>query len=240
MKKGQGWARRVTKENLSSFAAYLRQTDYASEARLHAAADEQAKMEEASAPSPFKGTALNFPNRFHLTKVKKASSARRTSSTPAAIAVSKGQVQALGPKGGLVWRKRLNRSDVQRSSGSTNPTGCLRFTQARKYNEQAVDQTSFFRQDTFGNFQWSILKRSPYEEATNIAFHVTINGKAFGEVELQVRHKPSGEAHQGNYTTSLHWGKLIKTIKTEAAPGQMLSLYAPRTGSNSPFFIEIS
>ncbi|HZQ47598.1 MAG TPA: hypothetical protein VFC07_11330 [Verrucomicrobiae bacterium] len=240
MKKGQGWAKRVTIETLPSFASYLRSAEER-EANQKRFVEEVIKKTSASgAPSPFQGVSLNYPNRFSkrpkptVSKTERSEKAK-THSKPT------GEIFEGAAKGNLIWRKRLNRSDAQQTSAGTNPTGCLRFTQARKDNPTVIDQTTFFRKQLFGNFQWREIKKNPYEEATQVPFHITINGKDLGESELQVRHKPSGEAGQGNYTTSLHWGKrLTAQIRDSVSAGEMFALYAPTQGSQSPFFIEIS
>lgn len=242
MKKGQGWAKRVTLENLSSFAGYLRSAEDREASQKKFAEDAAKKVSKSHTPSPFQGVSLNFPNRFSKKQKafgnqKKHSQQKPSESKSASSAGSLPE----GSKGNLLWRKRLNRSDAQQTSGGTNPTGCLRFTQARKDNTAVIDQTTFFRKTLFGKFPWKEIKKSPYEEAAQVPFHIMIKGKALGVFELQIRHKPSGEAGQGNYTTSLHWSKkLTAQIRNTVSAGEIFALYAPAEGSQSPFFIEIS
>lgn len=234
MKKGQGWAKQVTLENLPSFVNHLRsaQDRLASQKKF---AEEAIKRVSKGTPSPFQGVPLSFPNRFPRKTRPPETQVKPTQ--PVSVA---GHL-ATGSRGELLWQKRLNRSDAQQTSVGTNPTGCLRFTQARKENTHVIDQTKFFRIKLFGGFKWAEIKKSPYEEATQVPFHVTIKGKTLGIFELQVRHKPSGEAGQGNYTTSLHWGrKLINVIRDKTSAGNLFALYSPSQGSRSPFFIEIT
>jgi hypothetical protein len=235
MKKGQGWAKRVTLENLSSFSSYLRSAEDREASQKNFAEQLKKKASKRNAPSPFQGVPLAFPSRF--AKQSKTSSSRKKTSqadTPSGN-------QVIGKKGNLLWRKRLNRSDAQQTSDGTNPTGCLRFTQARKDNLKVINQTTFFRRQLFGKFDWIEIKKHPYEEAAQVPFHTTIKGKTLGIFDLQIRHKPSGEAGQGNYTTSLHWSKkLTAQIRDTVSAGEMFALYAPAEGSQSPFFIEIS
>ena len=235
MKKGQGWAKRVTLENLSSFANYLRSEQDREASQKNFAEQIKKKVSKSNAPSPFQGVPLNFPSRF--SKKPKTSGGQKKPSQ----SETSGGTKTSGIKGSLLWRKRLNRSDAQQTSEGTNPTGCLRFTQARKDNTAVIDQTMFFRKQLFGKFDWKEIKKHPYEEAAQVPFHITIKGKALGVFDLQIRHKPSGEAGQGNYTTSLHWSKkLTAQIRDTVAAGEMFALYAPAEGSQSPFFIEIS
>lgn len=236
MKKGQGWARRVTLENLPDFAPWLRQADD-KQAELEREKRKQKKAEAAGKPSPFRGVPLSLPSRFRSPQRTGKSGELRKDS--ARLAKPK-MIPAPGSSGVLLWRRTMSRSDAQKTSGKTNPTGCLRFTQAWRDNEREIDQTSFFRQDIFGRFPWRVLKAKPYEEATDVPFHVTLNGEPLGIFALQIRHKPSGEAGQHNYTTSLHWGKLMPVVKEKVRPGQVFSLSAPAKGKRKPFYIEIA
>ena len=239
MKEGQGWARRVTLENLPSFADYLRSAEEREANQRQFAEQVKKQNRKGRASSPFQGVAFHVPNRF--SNKSKPSGPRKKISQQTIKPKSSTVRPAVGPKGMLLWRKRLNRSDAQQTSEGTNPTGCLRFTQARKDNPNPIDQTDFFRNQLFRRFEWAPIKANPYEEAAKVPFHLTIKGKPLGAFELQIRHKPSGEAGQGNYTTSLHWGKkLTARIRKRVSPGSMFALYAPAEGAQSPFFIEIS
>lgn len=144
-------------------------------------------------------------------------------------------------KGNLIWRKsKLPGSDVQYSSKGTNPTGSLRLTQAKwKVKGKVIDQTTYFRNTLWGKFVWGIIKEKPLVERTVIQFSVRILGEDKGVHTLEVRHKPSGVANQGNYTTSLSWGVVGNTIKNGNLKGKDLYLYAPSNGTREPFFIEI-
>ena len=71
-------------------------------------------------------------------------------------------------------------------------------------------------------------------------FQITIRGEYLGTFDLQIRHKPTGEAGQGNYTTSLHWGELTQEIRGRALSQTIFSLYAPPPANQMPFIIEIA
>jgi len=51
-----------------------------------------------------------------------------------------------------------------------------------------------------------------------------------GEHPLAIRHKPSGESKQGNYTTLISWGRLGKTIRDANLSGRTLNLYKEEGG----------
>jgi HKD family nuclease len=139
-------------------------------------------------------------------------------------------------KGGFLWSKILTRSDALQVRPGTNPTGGLRLTQA----DHAIDQTTYFRQNIFGKLVWTVEKTTPFVEVANVQCYVKILGRDTGIHRLTLRHKPSGEAGQGNYTTLLSWGTFgIEITKTNLA-GRTLNLYAPPPAQNEPFYIDIT
>jgi len=146
-------------------------------------------------------------------------------------------------KGTLVWRKKnLPETDVQYvpPNSTRNPTGCLRLTQAGfRVNGQLIIPQSYFRNIVFGGFNWNVIRNNPYEEGTMVLFSITILGNHIGEYRLQIRHKPSGEAGQKNYTTSISWGTVARYLGRQELIGRTLNLYAPPTGQQEPFYIEI-
>ena len=144
------------------------------------------------------------------------------------------------PKGNLVWEKQLNKSDILIAEGKTNPTGGLRLTQAKWIDEgRVIDQTKYFREKLFGSFEWTEIKQNPKVDVANILFNVTILGEEIGTHLLRVRHKPSGEAEQGNYTTSISWGEISSFITKQNLTNKKLKMYSPKEGQE-PFFIEIN
>jgi len=164
-----------------------------------------------------------LPEGFgRTTRVRRVPTTARTTSTTT--------------RGALLWEKVLTPSDILQAKAGTNPTGSLRLSQARRRD---IDQTTYFRQDIFGSFRWvSVRARNP-TEATTVLFNVKILGVDKGNVSLEIRHKPSLEAGQGNFTTSISWGTLSNDIRAQNLTGRTLHLYAPQQGTNEPFFIEI-
>ena len=143
------------------------------------------------------------------------------------------------PKGRLLWKKpKLPASDVLYEKTGTNPTGGLRFTQAHwEVMGVIIDQTTYFR-GLFKNFNWVVEKTDPFVETTHVLFNVIILDRNVGIHSLTIRHKPSGEASQGNYTTILSWGELGDLIRTSNLLGKDFYLYAPANGQKEPFYIE--
>ncbi len=143
--------------------------------------------------------------------------------------------------GELVWAKQnLPKSDVQiPAREGTNPTGGLRLTQANfLVAGRAIDQTTYFR-ELFGAFKWETVSQTPYVEVAIVPFEITIEGKFIGRFNLEIRHKPSGEAGQRNFTTSISWGKAGEAIRNAGLVGAGLQLYKPlRKGE--PFQIVFS
>lgn len=138
--------------------------------------------------------------------------------------------------GEIAWvRKNLPASSVQASPGG-NPTGGLRLVQADfQVDGKTIDQTSYFRNEVFGNLQWTASGNS---EVSTTSFNVLINGNSIGVHELQVRHKPSGEAGQGNYTTLISWGEIGEIIKSANLTGTSLTLHYP-INKYEPYVIKI-
>ena len=236
MKKGQGWARCVTLDNLPDFATWLRQAD---DAQTEAARKErkQKKVAARGQPSPFLGVPLALASRFGFKRSgKQGGSAQKGVQHTG----ERRSAERIASRGDFLWRRTLSRSDAQKTAGRTNPTGCLRFVKARRLNPKRIDQRTFFRNEVFGRFRWNVVETDPYEEATVVPFHVTLNGKPLGVFELQIRHKPSRESGQNNYTTSLHWGELMSVVREKVNAGQLFSLFAPSAGKQKPFYIEIS
>jgi HKD family nuclease len=133
-------------------------------------------------------------------------------------------------RGRIVWtRKKLPSSSVQVSGSGTNPTGGLRLVQDRFISgEKVIDQTIYFRNILFGKYSWKQVKVKPFVEAAKIPFEVSIKDEYIGKFDLEVRHKPSGEAGQHNYTTSISWGELSGIIRKMDLTGSRLDLYAPK------------
>lgn len=160
-----------------------------------------------------------------------------TQATGEAAQTSVGKPSA---KGQLVWtRKSLPASSVQAASSGTNPTGGLRLVQDKfEVEGQKIDPTNYFRNTLFGDYTWNRVRINPLVEAAIVSFEVTIRGKFVGTFDLDVRHKPSGEAGQHNYTTSISWGTLGETVRQAKLTGARLDIYASRL-SGGPFLIEI-
>ena len=102
-----------------------------------------------------------------------------------------------------------------------------------------IDHTNYFRNSLFGNYDWNKIRSNPFVEAAKVPFEVTINEEFIGRFDLEIRHKPSGEAGQHNYTTSISWGELGTVIKESSLEGSRLDLYSPK-GKSKAFQIIIS
>jgi len=143
-------------------------------------------------------------------------------------------------KGELLWRKQLTPRDLQIVSSRTAPTGVISLTQADfRVKGKVIDQTTYFRNEIFGGFDWKPDRPSSEAVATKVKFNVKIMDKDRGLYELTLRHNPKWESGQANYTTGISWGSLTKLIKNPAFIDKTFSLYAPSKGQKEPFFIEI-
>jgi hypothetical protein len=141
--------------------------------------------------------------------------------------------------GAILWRKALAASDCESQSG--HGTGGIRLTQAgfSGIDGEIIDQTTYFR-ELFDDFDWHQTRVSPYVENAIVPFRLVARGVDFGIRQMEITHKPTGEAGQGNYTTLLKWSGITAEIKALSLTGYTFTLYGPAPISREPFFIEIT
>ena len=204
-------------------------------------AERRTTQQEATALSGRASTSKLVTQLFPKRKIVGVPSAFKKRRTPRAtnraVQTSVGKPSA---KGKLVWtRKSLPASSVQVAGSGTNPTGGLRLVQDKfEVEGQKINPSSYFRNVLFGDYTWNQIRAKPLVEAATIPFEVIIKGEFVGRHDLAVRHKPSGEAGQHNYTTSISWGTLGETIREAKLTRAQLNLYAP-SSSEGPFLMEI-
>ena len=172
-----------------------------------------------------------------------ASAAIATTTTPAGTTPTAPAPVATAPAGAhgnLVWvRQRLPASSVQQFSQGTNPTGGLRLVQdGFTVGGRVIDQTTYFRNIVFGGYLWAQISATPFVEVAVVPFDITIKGTNVGIFNLNIRHKPSGVAGQGNYTTLISWGNAVSQITAQNLTNSRLELHAPTT-VGGPFQILI-
>jgi hypothetical protein len=249
-KKGQGFARRVTLDNLERFAPLLGKKGSADESASDTHSEKATRKEISTNPalrdakSLFEGepTQVSIPfkpyssrkSRSKSTYAKSSKSAKAANGT-APILPSTSAINS-ATHGPQRWEKLLTATDAQRQKG--NPTGDIRLT-ASKWEEggSLIDHTKYFRHDLFGGFTWT--QKNKWVEEASIPVDLTILGKHYGVLELTVSHKPKGEAGQRNYTTGIQWGKLSRITKQKNLKGRTLKLFGPPKGATEPFFIEV-
>lgn len=234
MADGQGFARRVTLENLESFAPLLKRPSTTKDDVNDVPREEQPDdpaLQKAEAL--FKGKSI---------KVKKQYTYRPPqSSAEAPPKIEDRPIAAEAPKAAIRGRKiwqisSLPRSSAQRQEG--HPTGGIRLVQGDFKGQ--IDQTTYFRDEAFGAATWHLVKTSPRVEEAEVTFRVKIDGEDLGNHTLTVSHKPSGEASQNNYTTILKWGDLSEYVRIQKnVVGKTLAIYAPSEG-DSTYLMEIS
>ena len=133
----------------------------------------------------------------------------------------------------LVWEKRLSKTDAQRQTG--NQTGDIRLTQARFiYQGKTINQTTYFREIVFGECEWNesyskkgIKREYTFREVTTAKFQIVLDNGRKWNLYLDISHKPSGEAKQGNYTTGIRWGpRMMDFLELESdLTGYKLELF---------------
>jgi len=238
MKEGQGWARRVTKENLPKLAPFLRKAKEENARQQAALREKEKKLAGDAAPeNPFQGIGFKFKTRFTASSklASRVKTKRRQPDTRKSCA----------ERGQLIYRKVLKSSDVERPPSPTGHVkGCATLARAKfkKADGTLIDQKTYFREEAFAGQKWSELKgkrHRHFTEETLVDFHIVIRGKDYGIVPLYVQHKPSGVSAQGNSPTTIRWGTFSATIRSKVQPGRLLEIFAP-AHSNEPFLLQIS
>ncbi len=238
MKKGQGFAKKITAKTLEIFRPLLQEkSDHGETTKLKNKNEDHIDTALADIESRFQGKSFTVSVPFTHSKTTKTTKKRPKGKIVSTLPYKKSLSEKRGEK---AWEKiELPPSDVQRQKG--HPIGGIRLTQAN-YRSQGkiIDQTTYFRKEVFVDQDWRIIKNTPFEEKAPIKFDVTILGDSYGTHTLDVLHKPSGEAGQGNYTTILTWKHLGDLIYKLNLVGRKFKLYKPIEGKKEPFFIEIS
>ncbi len=140
----------------------------------------------------------------------------------------------------IVWRcLSVPASSVEMVRPNTNPTGRLKLVQSKfQVNGKVIDQTRYFRNDVFAQLDWVTEKISSVVEVAIAQFEVIVLGEDWGSFALKIKHNPSGEAGQRNYTTSISWGELSKEIQKKQLVNRQLNIYSLE-GSTDAFKLEI-
>jgi len=150
--------------------------------------------------------------------------------------------EAEPPEGTLVWRKQLTKSDASTVGPGTHPEALVVLTQANFESQpgQPIDQTTYFR-NLFRDFHWEPEPgKHADQEHTFVRFRVFIRGQDYGVRNLEISHKPSGEAGQRNSPTSLRWGgEFNPIIRSLNLTGAVFSLYEI-ADNDADFLINIS
>lgn len=238
--KGQGFARRVVLTNIEDFKPLLSPLrELTSDSSQKNEAIKTPKIDNPeldNAESLFAGKRISVPKKFRRKVV------RRGQKRPSPTTLPKRYTTPQIAQRQLLWRKpKLAASDVQRQKG--HPTGGVRLTQAKwEVDGQVIDQTRYFREDVFGDLEWTVGEIDPKkQEVAIVGATIRIVGEDYGRHDFKVSHKPSGEAGQGNYTTLLHWWGLTDLIKEMNLVGKAFELYAPdEKASEQVYHIEIS
>lgn len=249
------FSKRVTSATLALFAPLLKRrpapTTHAEGTEVEAGDLDSANWGEPVDPEReraemlFAGTSVRHALPFRRPAITSdRPRARRernvATATPAASQPSPAPSVAAAAVGRLLWeRDGLPASSVQRQEG--NPTGGLRLVQAgfEDASGNRIDQTTYFRSVAFGTLNWRRAPGRTVREIAEADFRVTLLGQTYGVRTLQISHKPSGEAGQGNYTTILHWGDLGADVFRLNLVGKHVRIYAPAS-AGSPFTLEVS
>lgn len=247
--RGKGFAKRITKDNLTNFAPLLKKqpenstgTSDSVETTPSVPPDpELAAAEDLFAGKSIKPDYKHKPPKTTTSKPKKTSPTATTSppATPATVLPAPVSIAPL--KGALLWEKRLSNTDAQKVTG--HPTGCVKLSQAKFVDPATgskINWLIYFRNTAFAGLAWTLTGRIADEEEADIDFNVSISGVSLGRRKLKVIHKPSGEAGQKNIPTQLHWGELKPEIMATNFTNYLLRIYAPTPGTTSPYYLELT
>lgn len=192
-------------------------------------------------PNPFTPTSVPRPPLLPIELRRAMISSNTQEQSELDEEVSPSTDQPL-PKGVLVWRKTLTRTDALQVRPGTHPVGGVLMTQADFESPPGnlIDHTTYFRQ-LFNDYDWEPEPRGHSDqEHTFVRIRVVIRGVDFGIKNFEISHKPSGEAGQDNYTTILRWGGgFTRTVMSENLTGTVFSLFET-PDVDAGFFVEIS
>lgn len=146
------------------------------------------------------------------------------------------------PTGVLVWKKILTKSDASDVKNGTHPKGQVVLSRADFEHSpgRLIDQMTYFR-NLFRDFHWEHENgKHADQEHTFARFRVVIRRRDYGVHNLEISHKPSGEAGQRNSPTVLRWGGTLNPIiKKLGLTGATLSLIE-LSNNDADFLIEIT
>lgn len=224
MKNGQGFARRITRDNLSRFAALLKKPQRSrggerDEDRANFA--EPADPEASQAEAEFHGTSISVTLPFsRRTREPRGIGWRRRQRRQAPAGATQGSEFE------LIWEsKPLTRRDLTIPDASgTHQTGSINLDKGRLAAE--VDHRHYFRDEVFSGLTWTPTRGGAIVVAT-AAFQLVVRGINHGEFRLSISHTTSTTSrayNQRNAMTRLRWGAIRSYIANEELIDRMLFL----------------
>jgi HKD family nuclease len=140
----------------------------------------------------------------------------------------------------LVWKSNeLSKRDLNLpSGGNTNRTGSMGLKKGAMEN---IDHRHFFRDEIFGDLNWTPEANRPYSELAQASVQLVIKNLNYGTYELWLRHDTrttTRSYEQHNEMTHLRWGNAIDAIGQPDLLDRTMYLY--RKDADPPeFLIEI-
>lgn len=227
MTEGQGFARRVTHENLDDFTPRLRKRGESENGETNPGDDEEPSSEIERTEGLFSGESIDTP-------------------TPANPSPDSPIPMPEAEKGPLLWDKSMSNSDAQKPPGEDSSyKGELVMLLGRNSSTPDIDASealTWFREEAFGDLDWGGSMSNENEEEAYCKFSIQIDDEDYGIFRLRLTHRKSRTAlDTGTYTaTVLHWGPITQILReSDVEGGSLLELYAPPPGRSEPFFIEI-
>lgn len=123
------------------------------------------------------------------------------------------------------WFKKLTATCAQHPPlPQSKPKGSIALGKGRAPEAHAIDQRTYFLENFFGAQPWPEYQDEKRSRIVKVPFDVTIDGVPYGVMHLDVDHKPSREAGQGNTPTILHWGPLMRILRATNYTGSYVVL----------------
>lgn len=244
MAEGEGFAHKVTKENLETFAPIL-----------GTPADEDEDWESGAAEATAEGggtteddhdTDLGLPDEFFEGErfpvaLGRAPAPHRRGGTSERAGEAAEEGPTHGERGPERWvHPSITESEAQRPSNpNTSITGQLRLAQrGYEVDGESIDWTTYFRYEVFGDLEWEPEEGN--KEVAETDFEIEIFGTSYGRRTLEIVHEPEWVSDQANIPTHIRWKSLLPVLRNEVdIEGARLTLYDPPEGQEEPYFLVI-
>jgi hypothetical protein len=116
-------------------------------------------------------------------------------------------------KPGLLWWKKLTRSDAMRKDSSSHQRNYVILGKA----SFSIDQKTWFRDRFFVGANWQVqeMRTGRQKEFANVPFEVFVDDTRLGTYTVRIDHAAHRVADQNNAPTWLNWSELLPLIRRQ-------------------------